>query len=62
MPLLSTHADYRREDYVFARTQSRALQEMEWDRREERLHSWSELALPALGIAGVALAMLEVLH
>jgi hypothetical protein len=62
MNLISSHADYRREDYVFARTQSRATSEREWAHREDRLHSWSEVVYPALGLAGVALAVLEVLH
>ena len=34
------HADYRREDFVFARTQSLAMREMEWDGRLKPLKPW----------------------
>lgn len=59
---LSAHADYRREDYVFARTQSRQTGALEWETRVQPLHSWSEILYPALGLAGVAATLFEVLH
>ena len=43
MSKISAHADYRYEDYHFARTQSRALSALEWERSAKPLHSWSEL-------------------
>lgn len=30
---IAAHADHRREDFVFPRTQSRAMREARWDRR-----------------------------
>ncbi|HKB97075.1 MAG TPA: hypothetical protein VKB94_09505 [Rhizomicrobium sp.] len=62
MSHLSAHADYRHEDYFFARTQSRALRALEWEHSEKPLHSWSELLYPALAAAGAVIAVLEVLH
>lgn len=60
--LISAHADYRREDYVFARTQSRAMTQRPWSHRTQRLHSWSEVIYPALGVAAAVLAMAEIIH
>ena len=59
---LSAHADYRREDYIFARTQSRQTSALAWEERAPPLHSWSEILYPALGLAGAAVALFEVLH
>ncbi len=60
--LLSAHADFRHEDYVFARTQSRALQAAEWVKTEPPLRSWSDVLYPALGVAAAVLAMAEIVH
>lgn len=60
--LISAHADFRREDYMFERTQSRALADREWESREGRLHSWSEILYPALGVAAAVLAVAEIVH
>jgi hypothetical protein len=62
MSYLSAHADYRHEDYYFARTQSRALSELEWEHSEKPLQSWSQILYPALGVAGTLLAALEIIH
>ncbi len=62
MSHISSHADYRREDYHFARTQSRASGALEWEHSERPLHSWSEILYPALGVAGAVLAVLEIVH
>ncbi len=62
MKHISSHADYRHEDYFFARTQSRALRDLEWEHSDKPLHSWSEILYPALGLAATALAVLEVIH
>jgi hypothetical protein len=59
---LSAHANYRREDYVFARTQSRQTGALDWETPTPPLHSWSEILYPALGLAGAAVALFEVLH
>jgi hypothetical protein len=62
MSHLSAHADYRREDYYFARTQSRAMNALEWEHSEKPLHSWSDFLYPALGAAAALLAVVEVIH
>lgn len=37
---ISAHADYRREDFVFARTQSLAMQAMKWEGRLKPIRPW----------------------
>ena len=61
-PLISAHADFRHEDYVFARTQSRDSAAREWDNRTAPLQSWSQLLYPALGLAAAVLAVAEIVH
>jgi len=61
MSHISAHADYRHEDYFFARTQSRALRALEWERSAKPLQSWSELLYPALAATGAAIAALGIL-
>ena len=34
------HADYRREDYVFSRTQSLEMRELKWEDRLPRMKHW----------------------
>ena len=60
--VISAHADYHRGDYMFAREQSRSLARLEWENREKPLHSWAEVLPTALGIATVAIALLETIH
>jgi hypothetical protein len=62
MSHISAHANYRHEDYFFARTQSRALSALAWERSDKPLQSWSEFLYPALAAAGAVIAVLEVLH
>jgi hypothetical protein len=62
MSYLSAHANYRHEDYFFARTQSRALSARKWEHSDKALHSWSELAYPTLAAAGAMVAVLGILH
>ena len=57
MSHISAHADYRHEDYFFARTQSRALRVLEWEHSDKPLHSWSEFLYPAAAAAGVIAAL-----
>jgi NADH pyrophosphatase NudC (nudix superfamily) len=49
---IGAHADYRREDFVFARTQSLELREAQWEKRLKPLRAWTPnfVANLALGI------------
>ena len=60
--LISAHADFRHQDYVFARTQSRETAAREWDHRTAPLQSWSQFLYPALGVAAAVLAVAEIVH
>jgi hypothetical protein len=51
---ISEHADYRRSDYVFPRTQSRAFSQREWDHPTPALRSWSNLLIPTVTAAAAA--------
>ncbi|MBA2587550.1 MAG: hypothetical protein H0U98_02895 [Alphaproteobacteria bacterium] len=62
MRQISAHADYRHEDYFFARTQSRAMSAREWEHSDKPLQSWSDHLYPALAAAGAVVAVLEILH
>ena len=61
MSRISSHADYRHEDYFFNRTQSRALSALDWEHSDKPLHSWSEILYPALAVSGAAIAVLGIL-
>ena len=52
---ISAHADYHRSDYMFSRTQSRTLNEREWEDRLPGLRSWGSMLVPAIA-ASVAMA------
>jgi len=39
--LIAAHADYRREDFVFQRTQSLAMRALEWENRLKPLKPWA---------------------
>jgi hypothetical protein len=39
-PYIGAHADYRREDFVFARQQSLAMRQMEWESRLRPIKPW----------------------
>ena len=62
MSHISAHANYRHEDYFFARTQSRALRALEWEHSGKPLHSWSELLYPAAAAAGAVIAIAGILY
>ncbi|HTC83575.1 MAG TPA: hypothetical protein VK683_04435 [Rhizomicrobium sp.] len=62
MSHISAHADYRHQDYHFARTQSRALSALEWEKGARPLQSWSELLYPALAATGAVTALLGILY
>lgn len=38
--VIGAHADYRREDFIFPRTQSPQLRELEWENRLKPLKPW----------------------
>ncbi|HWY63202.1 MAG TPA: hypothetical protein VNW15_14965 [Rhizomicrobium sp.] len=59
--IVSSHADYRRSDYIFPRAQSRVMNDREWERREAPLHSWTKMLFPVLS-ALTAAAALAILH
>ena len=61
MSHISAHANYRHEDYFFARTQSRALRALEWEDSGKPLHSWSEILYPAAAAAGAVIAIVGIL-
>ena len=61
MSHISSHADYRHEDYFFARTQSRAMSALEWEHSDRPLHSWSGLLYPAAAAAGAVVAIVGIL-
>ena len=60
--LISSHSDYRREDFIFARTQSCAMRQMPWDNRIKPLRSWDSILYPVLGVAGAVLLILDLLR
>jgi hypothetical protein len=39
--VIGAHADYRREDFVFARTQSLAMRACEWESRLKPMRPWA---------------------
>jgi hypothetical protein len=60
MSHLCAHADYRHEDYFFARTQSRALAALDWEHSAAPLKSWSGILYPALGAVATLLGAVEI--
>ena len=60
--IVSAHAEYRPNDYVFARTQSRAQSRLAWEDRKAPLHSWTQMLFPALGALTAAAVLAEILH
>jgi hypothetical protein len=49
-PVIGAHADYRPEDFSFARMQSVALRAAKWESRIKPMHSWSEIGLCVVGL------------
>jgi hypothetical protein len=58
--VISAHADYRPEDFYFARTQSVTLRAAKWESRIKPMHSWSEIALYGAGLLGAFLVALNL--
>lgn len=57
--VIGAHADYRPEDFFFARTQSLVSREAKWESRIRPMHSWSEIALYSAGLVAVLIAVLS---
>jgi hypothetical protein len=51
---IAAHADYRREDFVFARTQSPTLRAMEWEDRLKPVKPWAPNFVANLAFAILA--------
>ncbi len=60
--LISSHADYRREDFMFPRTQSSALRDRPWEHRAKPLQSWDRVFYKGLGVTALAAVALELLR
>jgi hypothetical protein len=60
---IGAHADFRREDFIFPRMQSRQMRETPWGTRARPMKSWSELAGMGLllGVASFVLVLSTVL-
>jgi hypothetical protein len=41
--VISAHADYRRSDFMFSRTQSHTMRDTPWDTRIKPMRPWSEI-------------------
>ncbi len=56
---IGSYGNYRREDFVFPRTQSRTMREAPWAQRLHRQRSWSEIIGVGLafGFAGLAIVL-----
>jgi len=54
--IIASHADYRRSDFVFNRTQSREMKNAQWESRIKPMKSWSEIGT-YYGIAVMATAL-----
>jgi hypothetical protein len=59
---ISSHADFRHNDFFFERTQSRALQAREWEKTEAPIRSWSEYLYPSLAAVSALAAVVEIIH
>lgn len=60
--LISSHANYRREDFMFPRTQSCALRDRPWEHRSRPLKSWDRLVYGGIAVAMFAVAIVELLR
>jgi len=60
--LISCHADYRREHFIFPRTQSTAMRELVWEKPTKPLQSWDRLFYRAAGMAALLCGAVALLH
>ena len=58
--VIGAHADYRPEDFCFARTQSVSLRAAKWESRIKPMHSWSEIALYTSGLIAILVVALNL--
>jgi sarcosine oxidase delta subunit len=58
---ISAHADYRQSDYMFSRTQSRALSQREWEHPTPALRAWGNVLIPAVTAAAAMTMALAAL-
>jgi hypothetical protein len=60
--IISAHADYRRQDFMFARTQSPAQRDLPWENPIKPLQSWDHVVYAWTGVAAFALVVLVLLR
>ena len=60
--IISAHAEYRRQDFMFARTQSPAQRDLPWENPIKPLQSWDRVVYAWTGVAIFALAGLTLLR
>jgi hypothetical protein len=59
--VMSAYADYRHDHMVFARQQSLAMRDMDWEGRVEPMLPWSALIVRGVGVAVLSAASLAML-
>lgn len=59
--VMSAYADYRHDHMVFARQQSLATRDMDWENRVEPMLPWTTLIIRGVGVAALATASLAIL-
>jgi len=42
--IIASHADHRRSDFIFSRTQSLEMKSAQWERRIKPMKSWGEIS------------------
>lgn len=60
--IISRYADYRRDDFMFPRTQSSVMRDAPWEHRLKPLQSWDRLVYSAAGMAVAVLGAALLLH
>jgi hypothetical protein len=51
--IIASHAEHRRTDFIFSRTQSLEMKSAQWETRIKPMRSWSEIGSYA-GVAAMA--------
>jgi hypothetical protein len=59
--IIAAHADYRRSDFIFQRTQSLTMRDTPWAKRSRPLRSWSEISMYGAAAAIAATALVTAL-
>jgi hypothetical protein len=60
--IVSAHADYRWQDFMFARTQSPAQRDLPWENPIKPLQSWDRVVYAWAGVAAFAFAAFALLR